>query len=302
MKPRRAVRRRTKRSVNRGGGKTFFVVSLLILIFAAAYYFIGDYIFPGEYVEPAAGEIIVSFLDVGQGDSILIRTVDHAVLIDGGEHRARNVVLDYLRNAGITRLDYVIATHPHSDHIGGLVTVLGRVDVGRVVMPDIMHNTVTFESFLEAIENNNIPVKFPVAGDRVQVGLIDLTVISPTADFSGSLNDASIVLRLNHGRTSFLFTGDAESAAELNMVNSGMVISSDVLNVGHHGSRTSTTQVFLDAVDPAVAVISLAANNRYGHPHREVMERLQYRGIQILRTDESGTIRMITNGERIYLY
>ena len=285
---------------------------LLILAFALIYYFFGGQIqeqigtrFGGAgAIALEENEIIVSFIDVGQGDSILVRSRDHAVLIDGGEHAQRNAVLNYLRDAGVRRLDYVVATHPHSDHIGGLITVLRQLDVGRVVMPDIIHNTATFERFLEVIENNDIPVTFPLPGDRIQAGIINFAVLGPPNPHPGAqsnLNNASIILRLEHGRNSFMFTGDAERELEDWLINSGVNLSSSVLHVGHHGSRTSTTESFLDAVSPRAAVISLGENNRYGHPHREVMDRLNARDILIYRTDQLGTIRMITDGQRIDL-
>jgi len=285
---------------------------LLLLAFVLLYNFAGDEIlyrfgFAGSQGNAvlADGEILVSFIDVGQGDSILVRSRDNAVLIDGGEHAQRNAVLDYLRNAGVRRLCYVVATHPHSDHIGGLVTVLGRLEVGYVIMPDVLHDTNTFERFLDAIENNNIPVRFPLPGDRLQAGILNFLVIAPPNPQPGStrnLNNASIVLRLEHGTTSFLFTGDAERELEQWMVDSGMDLRANVLQVPHHGSNSSSTAAFLDAVNPTAAVISLGANNIHGHPHREVMDRLNARNIRVHRTDQMGTIRMITDGRDIHLH
>ncbi|MCL1862296.1 MAG: MBL fold metallo-hydrolase [Defluviitaleaceae bacterium] len=300
---RRAIRRTAGRRRRRRSGFSFFVVTLLILVIALLYTFAGDLLFPprvGDSILPVEGEIIVSFIDVGQGDSILIRDDNHAVLIDAGEHRARQAVIDYLNDAGITFIDYVVATHPHSDHIGGLVTVLRDFDIGYVIMPDATNDTDTFLNFLSAIENNDISVRIPSPGDRVQAGIIDMTVKGPAPGHHNNINNASIILRLAHGQTSFLFTGDAERAAESWLVERwGTALQSNVLKVGHHGSRTSTTEEFLRAVNPAAAVIQSAEGNRHGHPHQEVIDRLETNGVAIYRTDELGTIRMITNGQTI---
>jgi len=283
--------------------RSFFMVMVILLIFAVMFHFYGERFFPESVPTiPAQGEIFVHFIDVGQGNATLIQSRDHAVLIDGGEPRYGQQILAYLRNAGVQRLDYVVATHPHSDHIGGLIHVLGNLDVGRVAMPDATHNTVAFENFLAAIENHDIPVTFPAAGGRLSAGFIQLDVLAPTAGSHTDLNNASIVLRMEHGYTSFLFTGDAESVSEQRMVNNGLPLQSMVLLVGHHGSRTSTTQVFLDAVDPMVAVISAGANNIHGHPHRDVVDRLNAAGIRILRTDERGHILFTTDGNNLRLW
>ncbi|MCL2387454.1 MAG: MBL fold metallo-hydrolase [Defluviitaleaceae bacterium] len=301
----RATRRKQEKREKRGAGLSFFLVSLGILVFSLVYVFWGDALFTAfnasDAIFPRENEIVVTFLDVGQGDSILIRSAEHAVLIDGGEHRYREVITDYLRDARVNRLDFVVATHPHSDHIGGLVTVLRDFEVGYVIMPDVTNYTETFKFFLSAIENNDIPVHFPVAGDRLQAGIISLLVISPPSDLPWTINNMSIVLRMEHGETSFLFTGDAEAEAERWIIANNENLQSTVLKVGHHGSRTSTTEAFLYAVSPTIAVIQVAANSRFGHPHHEVIDRLDAFGVATFRTSELGTIRMITNGTRIYL-
>ncbi|MCL2377923.1 MAG: MBL fold metallo-hydrolase [Defluviitaleaceae bacterium] len=281
----------------RGIGRAFAITMVLVLAFALVYNFIvADLLALGD------NEIIVAFLDVGQGDSALIRSRDNAVLIDGGDINRNEPVLEYLRQAGISRLDYVIATHPHRDHIGGLIAVLNRIEVGQVLMPDVVHITDTFENLISVIENNHIPAHAPVPGESFQAGIINFTVLAPAMGFGGSnLNDASIVLRLDHGNTSFLFTGDAEANSEMAMIASGQDLRADVIKIGHHGSRTSTTEAFLDRVQPLAAVVSAGGGNRFGHPHGEVIARLAYRGIEVYRTYEMGTIVMASDGERIVL-
>jgi beta-lactamase superfamily II metal-dependent hydrolase len=167
-------------------------------------------------------------------------------------------------------------------------------------MPDFINNTVTFENFLEAIENNNIDVHIPEPGDEIRAGSIYMQVISPPPGEHKNANDNSVVLRMVHGNTSFLFTGDAEIDAERWILENYTELQTDVLAVGHHGSRTSTSEAFLAAVNPSIAVIQVGKNNRYNHPHREILDRLNAHGAIIYRTDEIGTIRMITNGESIY--
>jgi len=284
---------------NKNKHRGFFLSMLALLLVAAFLHFFEDTSHRGT--QPDENEIVVTFLDVGQGDSIVIRSRDNAVLIDGGEFSQRDVVLGYLREAGIRRLCFVVATHPHSDHIGSLGTVLGRMEVGALIMPDRTNNTIAFEALLESIESNNIPVTFPDPGYRLKAGIIDLTVLAPHDAGASNLNNASIVTRLEHGETSFLFTGDAEAESEAAMVSGGMKIESNVLKVGHHGSRTSTTKSFLDRVNPSVAVISVGTGNNFGHPNEEVVAQLESAGIAVYRTDKHGTIQMVTNGRQIFM-
>ena len=251
---------------------------------------------------PIDGEIRVHFIDVGQGESILVQSANHAVLIDAGPLVASQNLIVYLEKWGIRALDYVVATHPHSDHIGGMSRVLDRFFVHELWMPDVSHDTATFEQFLDAIERNNLEITTVQAGDILSAGPIRMTVVAPNRSGYGNLNDYSIVLHMQYGHTSFLFTGDAETLSENEMIAAGWNLQADILNVGHHGSRTSSSESFLDAVYPQVAVISLAADNQFGHPHPEVLDRFARRDIEVLRTDELGTIVMSTNGDFIYLY
>ena len=248
------------------------------------------------------GEIFVHFIDVGQGDSILIQSADHAVLIDAGTTASTQSIINHLEYVGIDTIDVVVATHPHADHIGGMPGVIDRFDVREVWMPDRYHTTATFERFLDAIERNGLSYTPISAGDRLSAGAIQMTAVAPNSSGHSSLNDYSISLHMQFGQTSFLFTGDMESVSEREVLEAGWNIQSNVLEVSHHGSRTSTTEAFLDAVNPEIAVISVGAGNQFGHPHTEVLERLNARNVQVLRTDELGTIILVTNGETIYRY
>jgi len=290
-------RRRSEARPARNIGRPFAFAMVFVLAFALIYTFVFSL---DAYLTPGDNEIIVAFLDVGQGDSILIWSRDHAVLIDGGDVGRQDVILGYMRRAGIRRLDYVIATHPHRDHIGGLVAVLGRVDVGAVIMPDVVHTTETFVNLLAVIENNDLPLVVPEPGQWFRAGIIELEILWPTGT-QRNLNDASIVARLQHGETAFLFTGDLEAAGERELIATGQDLRANVLKVGHHGSRTSTTDALLDAVGPVAAVIQVGERNQFGHPHGEVMARLNEHGIAVYRTDVDGTVIMVSDGTQVVL-
>ena len=244
-------------------------------------------------------ELTVHFIDVGQGDATLIHFDNHFILIDGGEKDYGPVVLAYLQKQGVTELDWIIATHPHSDHIGGLISILNSIPVAHFMMPDQVHTTQTFEDLLDAIAAKGLKITRPEVGQIFDWGNARLTLIAPNRSEYENLNNYSIGIRLDYGETSFIFTGDAEQLAELDMVHNGLALSADVLKVGHHGSSTSSCAAFLDAVGANYAVISLAADNDYGHPHREVLQRLAERAITVYRTDETGTIVAYSDGQQL---
>lgn len=258
-------------------------------------------------VSTADGEIAVHYIDVGQGDCQLIVAGDTRVLIDCGEAIYADRVINYISQMGFRRLDYVIATHQHEDHIGGMSKILEEFSVGKFIMPqvpdELLPMSKEFESMLDIIESRNITAEYSQPGTKIHLGNgAVLEFLAPVHDDYSSLNNYSIVTRLVHGNRSFLFTGDIERAAESDLVNSGLYLRSDVLKVPHHGGTSSSTQAFIEAVSPQYAVICVGKGNSYGHPKTEVLERLNKRNCEIYTTMHSGTIVFVSDGEKFTIY
>ncbi len=249
-----------------------------------------------QQVEFVAQEnLLIDFIDVGQADSILIRNQDKVMLIDAGTNEAGKTVIDYLENFGITKIDYLIGTHPHEDHIGGLDDVINNFDIGQIYMPKIETTTKTFEDVLDAIENKNLTITAPNKGDKIELGqAVGEFMTEPILD-EDNLNVSSLVLRLEFGNTSYLFMGDAEEKNE-ETINWPKT---DVLKVGHHGSSTSSSERFLEQVQPQYAIIMAGKDNSYGLPTQETIDKLNNIGSKIYRTDEDGTIQMISDRNTI---
>jgi competence protein ComEC len=247
----------------------------------------------------APEDIVVHFIDIGQGDSIFIKSANTTILIDGGDVNYGDYLNQYLSNMDINYIDLVIATHPHSDHIGGLIEIINNFDVKGIMTTGAIHSTNVFESFMTAIETKGLSIFTSKAHSNVAVGDIDIKVIAPVSEDYTNLNNSSIVLKLEWGDTSFLFTGDIEAEAENSILNSAQDLKADVLKVAHHGSKTSSTVEFLEAVSPTIAVISTGIYNSYGHPDDEVLYRLKSLGAEVYRTDIDGTIIIKSNGEKL---
>jgi beta-lactamase superfamily II metal-dependent hydrolase len=250
-----------------------------------------------------ASTLRVHFIDVGQADAILIQTpAGLNILIDAGEKRTATDLMDYLKEQGVKRLDYLIATHPHADHIGGMAEVIKSFDIANIYMPRVAHTTKTYEDLLLTIRDKGLRIHEAKAGVVLDLGEgIEARLVAPASDGYRSLNDYSAVLWLGYGRTRFLFSGDAERISESEMLASGFDLSADVLKVGHHGSNTSTTESFLRAVSPTYGVIMVGRNNRYNLPHPDVLKRLTNAGVTILRTDKHGTIVFSSDGNVLEL-
>lgn len=239
------------------------------------------------------------FIDVGQADSILIQQGDFNILVDGGNNDDSQLVIDYLKKNKVKKLDYVVGTHPHEDHIGGLDKVIEEFQIGKVYMPKVTANTKTFEDVLNAVKKKGLKITSPTPGSEFKLGDANCMILGPNGKEYEDLNDYSIVIKVTYKQTSFLLTGDAEGICEKEMLSKGFDISADLLKLGHHGSGSSTTKAFLDKVNPKYAIVSAAKGNDYGHPHKSTMDKLKSREIIVYRTDESGTIVCTSDGKNL---
>lgn len=240
----------------------------------------------------------VHYLDVGQGDSIFIELPDNeTMLIDASTAEYGDGIAEYIYEQGYEKIDYLVATHPHADHIGGMKAVVESLDIDTVYMPKASTTTKTYKNLLQAIKDKGLKINTAKAGVTIaQSENLKISILAPNSDSYDDLNNYSAVIKITCGNRAFLFMGDAENQSE-NEITAD--VSADVLKAGHHGSSSSTSQEFLARVNPSAAVISCGKDNSYGHPHRETMENLQQAGTEIYRTDTMGTIIAVTDGESL---
>lgn len=236
----------------------------------------------------------VHFLDVGQGDATLLMCDGEYMLIDTGDSTNGTFIQNYLQKRGIERLKYLVLTHPDADHIGSAAVVITKFDIDNIFMSYFQKNNKTYEGLMASISYKNASWKTPSAGEKYTLGQAVITIIAPN-DVYENPNDTSIGLLVTHGANTFLFTGDAEETAEEDILNNGIDISSVVYQVGHHGSKTSSSEKFLEAVSPEFAVISCGEGNSYGHPHADTLNKLRSMGVKVFRTDEQGSIVAVSD-------
>ncbi|MBU5455095.1 ComEC/Rec2 family competence protein [Caproiciproducens sp. MSJ-32] len=247
----------------------------------------------------SSDNMLLHFIDVGQGDSILVQVNNKNMLIDAGPADSRENLLDYLSLLNINNLDYVIATHPHEDHIGNMAYIIDKYNVLNFYAPKITNNTKSFETMVEALVRKDLKINVIKAGIRsISLGKnTKVEVFSPSSDNYENINNYSPIIKISHGNNSFLLTGDAEELIEKEVINSNYNLKSDLLKIGHHGSSSSTSKEFFYKVNPSITVISVGKNNSYGHPTKKVLETIK--NSKILRTDQKGTILILSDGKSL---
>lgn len=243
-----------------------------------------------------SSDLRVFFIDVGQADCILIQSNGENMLIDAGNNGDGKKISNYFKALGIKKFKYVVGTHPHEDHIGGLDNIVRDFDINKLFMPDVVSTTTTYTSILDELEKQNKKVTIPRTGSKYKIGNAEFSIIYLDDD-PEDLNNDSIIIKLVYEKQSFLFMADAESKAEERIKDKD--ISATVLKVGHHGSRYGSTTDFLNVVNPKYAVVSCGKNNDYGHPHKEFLKRMKKKNIEVYRTDKMGTILFETNGKNM---
>ncbi len=280
--------------------KTAIPAVIIIIIGLAVWYFSGGL---GGLAPSDMEKLSVHYIDVGQGDSIYITSDGEGMLIDCGESRDSERVISYLDGMGITKIDYVVGTHPHSDHMGGMSKIVEHFDIGEMIVPHIDDSdtptTKYYEKFLTACAEKGLSLTEAELGRKIEIGDAELEIIAPNSEDYSNVNNYSVSFVMYHGENSFIFTGDAEKLAEEEMIDGGKLADIDVYKTGHHGSDTSSSEKFLEIIKPDYAVISCGEGNSYGHPCDITIENLSKYTDKIYRTDLCGTVVIESDGKEL---
>ncbi len=276
-----------------------FLLIFVLIISLCACNFVS---LPTAFPIPDGSSFTVHYIDVGQADSALVLCDDKAMLIDGGNVDDSSLLVSYLKKMDIDYLDYVICTHAHEDHVGGLSGALSYADAGHVFAPESESDSKAYRNFKKKVKAQGLEIEHPIDGDVFDFGSSTVQILGPIYEDEDDLNNTSIVLKITYGKTSFLFTGDAERDEELDIIDEGYDLSATVLKVGHHGSESSSSYRFLREVMPKYAIISAGKDNSYGHPHDEPLSRLKDVGAEVYRTDECGDIIAESDGITVKIH
>lgn len=249
-------------------------------------------------VQPMEEAMQVHFLDVGQGLSIVVQLGDEVLIYDGGERDASSFVVSYIRDLGVTEIDYMISSHYDSDHVSGLIGCLNAFDVKNVIGSNYEHDSRLYTSFMDAVEAEGLKMQYPGVGTKYNFGDAVITILAPK-EIGKDSNANSVAIKLSYGESDFIFTGDADYGSEREMVASGINLDCEVLSLAHHGSSSGNSSLFLEKTNPLSVVISCAKNNGYGHPHVEVVELLEAMEVDVFRSDVQGTVIATTDGKNI---
>lgn len=241
----------------------------------------------------------IHFIDVGQGDSTLITIGENSLLIDSGESKASEKLSTYLKKEGIKKIDYVVATHPHEDHMGGMELIIDNFKIKNFWAPKVTVNTRYFNRMIESLKRKKLRINVAKEGKIINLHpKVKCEILSPINEKYDNLNNYSPAIYLNYGNRSFLFMGDNEASVEQDIIERNS-IRCDVLKLGHHGSSTSSSEIFLDSILPQLAIASCGKNNSFGHPSKAIIKRLQTRNIKLYRTDIHGDIILECDGNTI---
>lgn len=291
--------------------KLIYAVSAFVFVLLSALCsLLGIDNFDKMFDEPVFGETAdsqaafqVHYIDVGQGDCSLIICDGETLLIDAGENGHETQVINYLRSQGINKLDYIIATHQHSDHIGGMPEVIEEFDADNIIMPRLTKaqtpTNSTYKAFLKAVQASSAKVIASKVGASYNLGSATFDIFGPVTNDAEDINSMSVVTKITYGENTFMFTGDAEFDEEKEVIETGADLDCDVLKVGHHGSYTSSSKEFLNAVTPEICIISCGKDNDYGHPHDKALKRIKKHTNEIYRTDICGSIVLESDGENL---